>query len=257
MTDSITMLSRQLRRLRRYPELTLIVLAVPLIFLVLFVFVFGETLGAGLVSGGGNRGDYANYVMPAILVMTLGSISSGTTTTVAMDMTSGIIARFRSMSVSPGAFLAGHAFGAVVQSLISLAVVIVVGLLVGFRPQGNGLDWLGAVAVLFGLTMAVSWLSVALGLVARTVESASNYGMPLLILPFLGSGFVPTESMPSALAWFAEYQPFTPIMDTLRALLLGTSPEATTAWSAVAWCVALTLLGHGWARRIYARPRKS
>jgi ABC-2 type transport system permease protein len=254
LRDSITMLGRQLRRLKRYPELTVIVVAIPLIFLLLFVFVFGSTLGAGAV--GGDRSDYANYVVPAILVMTIGSIATGTSTTVAMDMTTGIIARFRSMSISPGSVLTGHALGATVQSVISLVFVLAVAFAVGFRPDAGLLDWLAVSALLIGLSLAVAWISVACGLVARSVETASNYGLPLVILPFLGSGFVPTDSMPAGLAWFAEYQPFTPIMDTLRALLLGTELTATTGGAAAAWCAGLIGFGYVFARRAYSRPRK-
>jgi ABC-2 type transport system permease protein len=206
LRDSLTMLGRQVRRLRRYPELTVIVLVIPIVFLLLFVYVFGATLGAGLTSGGGSRSDYANYVVPAILVMTIGSIAAGTSTGVTQDMTSGIIARFRSLSIAPGAVLTGHALAAVVQSAISLVIVFAVAFLVGFRPDAGVLDWLGAAALLLGLALAVAWLSVAAGLVARSVETSSNYPLPLVVLPFLGSGFVPTESMPAGLAWFAEYQ---------------------------------------------------
>ncbi len=257
LRDCLTMLGRQVRRLRRYPELTVIVLVIPIVFLLLFVYVFGGTLGAGLTPGGGSRSDYANYVVPAILVMTIGSIAAGTSTSVTQDMTSGIIARFRSMSISPGAVLTGHALAAVVQSAISLVVVFAVAFLVGFRPDAGALDWLGAVALLLGLSLAVAWLSVAAGLVARSVETSSNYPLPLVVLPFLGSGFVPTDSMPTGLAWFAEYQPFTPIMDTLRALLLGDSLGDGTAWIAIGWCVGLTAAGYVLARRVYARPRKA
>jgi ABC-2 type transport system permease protein len=254
--DTLTMLDRQLRHVWRYPELSVILLAVPIIFLVLFVYVFGGTLGAGL-GGAGDRSDYANYVVPGILVMTIASIAAGTATTIAMDMTQGIVARFRTLSISPGSVLAGHAVGAVLQTLGSLVIVVGVALLVGFRPDAGVLGWLGAVALLTGTSFAVAWLSVALGLVSRTVEAASNYPMPLIILPFLGSGFVPTDSMPAGLAWFAEHQPFTPIMDTLRGLLLGTPVGAGTAWTAAAWCAGLTVLGYAWSRRLYGRPRRA
>ena len=271
--DSMTMLGRQLRHVKRYPELSVILLAMPLVFLLLFVYVFGGTLGAGLTPGAdlapgsgtgpagpagpAGRAEYANYVVPGILLMTIAFVAAGTSTSVAMDMTQGIIARFRTMSIAPGSVLAGHVLGSVLQCLGSLTVVLGVALLVGFRPAADVAGWLGAAALLTGLSFAVAWLSVACGLVSRTVESASNYPMPLLLLPFLGSGFVPTESMPGALAWFAEYQPFTPIMDTLRALLLGMPLDTGTAWVAAAWCVGLTLLGYLGARRAYGRPRQA
>ncbi|HKG51664.1 MAG TPA: ABC transporter permease [Actinomycetales bacterium] len=260
LRDSLTMLGRQLRHVKRYPELSVIVVALPIVFLLLFVYVFGGTLGAGLIPGAGpqtgGRAQYANYVVPAILVMTIASIATGTSVTVAMDMTGGIIARFRTMSIAPGSVLAGHAFGAVLQAQGSLLVLLGVSFLVGFRPSADVGDWLAAAALLTGLAFAVAWLSVACGLVSRTVESASNYPMPLVLLPFLGSGFVPTESMPGPLAWFAEHQPFTPIMDTLRALLLGTALDARAAWLSAVWCLALTVVGYLWARRAYARPHK-
>ncbi|MBT9256195.1 ABC transporter permease [Phycicoccus sp. MAQZ13P-2] len=258
VADAMTMLGRQLRHARRYPELTVIVLLVPVVLLVLFVLVFGGTLGAGLgpVAGGG-RGTYADYVLPGILVMTVASIAQGTSTTMAMDTTQGIIDRFRTLSISPGAVLSGHVLAATIQSVASMAVVTGVGLTVGFRPRASLTDWLLVLALLTGLSLAVSWLSVALGLASRTVESASNYPMPLVLLPFLGSGFVPTESMPAGLAWFAEHQPFTPVMDALRGLLLGTGVTAGTAWLAAGWCVVMAVAGWWLARRLYARPRRA
>jgi ABC-2 type transport system permease protein len=173
----------------------------------------------------------------------------------AMDMTQGIIARFRTMSIAPASVMTGHVLGAVLQALWSLVVVLGVALLVGFRPRADVGGWLAATALLTGLACAVAWLSVACGLASRSVESASNYPMPLLLLPFLGSGFVPTESMPGPLAWFAEHQPFTPIMDTLRSLLLGTTVDSRAAWLSAGWCLVLALAGYLWARRLYARPR--
>jgi ABC-2 type transport system permease protein len=262
--DALVMLGRQVRHIRRYPELTVFVLALPIIFLLLFVYVFGGTLGAGLAPGAGappaggpgGRGEYANYVVPAILLLTIASIATGTSTSVAMDMAQGIISRFRTMSISAGAVLTGHAGAAVLQAMGSFVVVLAVGLLVGFRPHASLVGWLGVVALLLGVSLAVAWLSVACGLLSRTVESASNYPLPLLMLPFLGSGFVPTESMPAGLSWFAENQPFTPMMDTLRGLLLGTTVASGTAWIAAGWCVFLTVGGWLWARYLYARPRK-
>jgi ABC-2 type transport system permease protein len=261
VSDSLTMLRRQLRHARRYPEMTLIIIALPVIFLLLFVYVFGGTLGAGLgptaTAGTGNRAEYVNYVVPGILVMTLCAVVQGTAISVAMDMTQGIIDRFRTMSLSPASVLTGHALSSVLQSLGGVVVVLGVALLTGFRPSADLLGWLGVAGLVTLLAFALSWLCVACGLVARTVESASNLPMPLILLPFLGSGFVPTESMPAGLSWFAEHQPFTPIMDTLRALLLGTSLDRGTAWLAVGWCVVLGLAGYLWSRRAYARPRRA
>jgi ABC-2 type transport system permease protein len=258
--DSLTMLRRQLRHARRYPELTLFIVALPVVFLLLFVYVFGGTLGAGLGPsasvGPGDRADYVNYVVPGIMIMTLAAVATGTATSVAMDMTQGIIDRFRTLSIAPTSVLTGHVLGSVLQSLAGMAVVLGIALASGFRPSAGLLGWLGAIGLLTLAALAVSWLSVACGLVARSVESASNLPIPLILLPFLGSGFVPTESMPAGLSWFAEHQPFTPIMDTLRALLLGTPIDRGVAWLAVGWCLALGVAGYLWARRAYFRPRQ-
>lgn len=262
VADAVTMLGRQLRHVLRYPELTVIVLMIPVIFLLLFVFVFGGTLGAGLGAAaapgaGGERGDYAAFVLPGILLLTIGSIAQGTSTSVAMDMQQGIVDRFRTLSISPGAVLSGHAVAATIQSVVSMVVLLAVGLAVGARPTAGPVEWLLALALLSGIALAVSWVSVALGLVSRSVESASNYPMPFVLLPFLGSGFVPTDSMPTVLRLFADHQPFTPIMDTLRGLLLGTELPTGTAVLAVGWIVVLTVVGWLWARRAYSRPRRA
>lgn len=262
LADSMTMLGRQLRHVLRYPELTVIVLMIPVIFLLLFVFVFGGALGAGLGPAAppgavGDRGDYAAYVLPGILLLTIGSIAQGTSTSVAMDIQQGIVDRFRTLSISPGAVLSGHALAATLQSVASVVVLVLAGLAVGARPTAGPVEWLLALVLLTGVAFAVSWVSVALGLVSRTVENASNYPLPFVLLPFLGSGFVPTGSMPTVLRWFAEYQPFTPIMDTLRGLLLGTPLDAGTGVVAAGWVVVLTAVGWAWARRAYARPRRT
>jgi ABC-2 type transport system permease protein len=249
--DSRTMLRRNLRRMRRYPAMTLMLVFLPVVFLLLFVYVFGGTIGAGLGPSGG-RADYANYVTPGILMMTIASIATGTATGIAMDMTEGIIARFKTMAIYRPSVLAGHVIGSVVQTLLSLVVVTGVALLVGFRPTAGPVEWLAAGGLLVAVSVAITWLSVAFGLVSKTVEGASNLPMPLILLPFLGSGFVPTESMPTVLRWFADLQPFTPIMETLRGLLLGTG-IGPNAWLAAAWCVAITGLGYAWSRRLYNR----
>ncbi len=169
-------------------------------------------------------------------------------------MTEGIMARFRTMAIFRPSILAGHVIGNFIQAAIALAAVIGIAFLVGFRPTAGVVPWLGAVGVLALVTFAVIWLSVALGLAAKTVESASNLPMPLTLLPFLGSGFVPTNSMPTGLAWFAKYQPFTPVMETLRGLLFGTA-IGNNGWMAVAWCVGLTVFSYLWAKRLYHRER--
>ena len=248
--DSATMLRRNLRRTLRYPVAPAATVGIPLVFLLLFVLVFGDTMGAGL-TGSGGREDYLNYVTPGILVLAVAGAAQGVAISVAMDMTEGIIARFRTMAIARVSVLTGHVVGSLIQTLAAMAVVIAVALALGFRPTAGVLDWLGAIGLLALLTFALIWLSVALGLVTKSVEAASNLPMPLLLLPFLGSGFVPTDSMPAGMQWFAEHQPFTPIMETLRGLLMGTPIDS--AFTAVAWCVAIALGGYLWAKRLFNR----
>jgi ABC-2 type transport system permease protein len=245
--DSNTMLRRNLRHMQRYPAMIFYLAGMPVIFLLLFVFVFGGTLGAGL---GGGRGEYLNYVVPGILLMTIGGAASGTAVSVATDMTEGIVARFRTMAIARVSVLTGHVLGSIIQTLVSLAIVLAVALAIGFRSSAGPLAWLSVVGLLVLTSFAITWLATALGLVAKTVEEASNTPLLLSLLPFIGSGFVPTESMPTGLRQFAEYQPFTPIMETLRALLTG-NPVGSTIWWAIAWCAVIALAGYLWARRRY------
>jgi ABC-2 type transport system permease protein len=247
MRDSSTMTRRQLKRLLRYPSMTVQLIVTPVIILLLFVYVFGGTLGAGL---GGARHTYVNYVVPGILLMAAATAATGTAVMVATDMTEGIIARFRTMRISRAAVLTGHVVGSVVQQLLGMAVVIGIALAVGFRPNATPAEWLAAAGLLTLFAVAVTWLAVALGLKSPTPEAASNAPMPLVFLPFLGSGFVPTDSMPTVLRWFAEYQPFTPIMQTVRGLLLGT-PIGDNAAIATAWCAGIAAVSYLWAKKTY------
>ena len=254
LTDTATMLRRNLRRMRRYPSLTFFIAGFPVVFLLLFVYVFGGTLGAGLGGIAGGRAEYAAYVLPGILVITVAGAAQGTTISVAMDMSEGIIARFRTMAVARASVLTGHVVGSVIQTMLALAIVTLAAVLIGFRPTTGPAEWLGAVGMLALAALAVSWLSVALGLVTDNVETASNLPMLLIILPFLSSGFVPASSMPDGLSWFAQNQPFTPVIETLRGLLLGT-PIGNTGLVAVAWCLVISLASYLWAIRLYERDR--
>ncbi|HEY0536591.1 MAG TPA: ABC transporter permease [Actinoplanes sp.] len=252
--DTRTMLRRNLRRMRRYPAMTMTLIGMPVVFLLLFVFVLGGTLGAGLTAGGG-RAQYADYVTPGILLLSIASGAAGTATTMAMDITEGIIARFKTMAIFRPSVLTGHVAANVLQTVFGVIVLLGVGLAVGFRPTAGPLEWLAAAGLVLGVTIAITWLAVASGLAARSVETASNWPLLLLLLPFLGSGFVPTDSMPAGLRWFAEYQPFTPMMETLRGLLLGAG-IGHNGWLALAWCLLLTAVGYVWARKLYNRdPR--
>jgi len=252
LTDSTTMLSRTLLRMRRYPSMTLMLIGMPVVFLLLFVYVLGGSIGAGL-QGGGDRGDYLVYVVPGILLMTVVAVAQGTAVSVAMDVHEGIVARFRTMAIARSALLTGHVLGALVQTVIALAVVAAVAVAMGFRTEAGTLGWLGALGVLMALAFAVTWLCVALGLVSDSVETASNSPMPLILLPFFGSGFVPTDSMPAGLRWFAEHQPFTAAMESVRGFLAGDVAAADLA-TAAGWVVGIGALSFWWAMRLYARP---
>jgi len=256
VADSATMLRRNLKRMQRYPAMTLMIIMVPVILLLLFVYVFGGTLGAGLGHLGDSRAAYLRYVTPGILLLTLGTAATSTAVSVAMDMSSGIIARFRTMAIARVSVLTGHVLGSMIFSLLGIAVVIGVAVAMGFRTSAGPLSWLAAAGLLVLITFAITWLSVALGLVSGSVETASNLPMFLIILPFLGSGFVPTRTMPVGLRWFAEYQPFTPVIQTVRGLLTG-GPIGNNAIMAVAWGAGIAGLSYLWARRLYRRPMQA
>jgi ABC-2 type transport system permease protein len=254
LADSATMLRRNLRRMRRYPSLTFFIAGMPVVFLLLFVYVFGGTLGAGLGGVSGGRAEYVAYVVPGILLITVSGAAQGTAISIAMDMSEGIIARFRTMAIARSSVLTGHVIGSVIQTMLAIAIVTVVAVLIGFRTTTGPGEWVAAAGLLALAALAVSWISVAMGMVPDDVETASNLPMLFVILPFLSSGFVPTDSMPDGLGWFAANQPFTPIIETLRGLLLGT-PIGNSATLAVAWCVAISVLGYLWSRRLYDRNR--
>jgi ABC-2 type transport system permease protein len=255
VADSATMLRRNLRHQLRYPSLTLMLAAFPIVFLLLFVYVLGGQLGAGLGGhGAGGRGAYLTYVVPGILIITVASAALGTAISVATDMTGGIVDRFRTMAISRGAVLTGHVIGSLLQTLAVLVLVAGVALAIGFRSHASALDWLAAAGVLALFAFALIWLSAALGLAAKSVETASNTPMFLTLLPFLSSGFVPTATLPAGLRQFAEYEPFTPATQAVRGLLTG-GPVAGHAIAAIAWSAGIALASYLWAVRLYSRRR--
>ena len=251
--DSLTMLRRNLLHIRRYPSLSIMLVAQPILFLLLFVYVFGGTLGAGLPGqDGGTRSDYLVFIMPGILFMTVASVALGTAIATATDMTTGIIARFRTMNISRVSVLTGHVLGAVIKTGYAVVIVMAFAFLIGFRSDAGALGWLGAIGLLILIAFALTWLTVGLGLAADSVETASNTPMFLVLLPFISSGFVPTDAMPTGLRLFAENQPFTPMIDTLRALVTGTE-AGSDLWFAIGWCALISLLGFAWSRRLFLR----
>ncbi|MFH9243752.1 ABC transporter permease [Streptomyces anulatus] len=249
--DSNTMLRRNLLHARRYPSLTLNLLLTPIMMLLLFVYIFGDVMSAGI--GGADRSDYIAYIVPGILLMTIGSTVIGAAVSVSTDMTEGIIARFRTMAIHRGSVIIGHVLGSVLQVLASLVLVGAVAVAVGFRStDATALEWLAAFGLLALFALAFTWIAVGMGLASPNAEAAGNMAMPLILLPLISSAFIPVETMPGWFRPIAEYQPFTPAIETLRGLLLGTE-IGHNGWLAVAWCLALTALGYLWSKSLFDR----
>ncbi len=253
MRDTVTMLRRSVRHTVRNPSALVMTIALPVILLLLFVGVFGGALRSAL--GAAPHGDYINYLAAGILLMTVGYGSTTTALAVNQDMTEGIIDRFRTMAISRAAVLTGHVIGSTARTLVSAALVIGVAVLLGFRPTTDPVRWLAVAGLLALLTLALTWLGVAVGLVAKRADGAAPFTFVVQVLPFLSSAFVPPAAMSGPVRWFAAHEPFTPIIDALRGLLLGT-PVGGTGVTAVAWCAGLALVGYLCSRALFRRePR--
>lgn len=247
------MLRRNLTHQLRYPSVTIMLVGLPIVFLLVFVYVFGGQLGAGLGLHQG-RHAYLDYVVPGLLLITVASVVQGTAIMVATDMTAGIIDRFRTMAIARASVLTGHVLASLLQTLAAIGVLVGVADGLGFTSGAGPLAWLGTIGILALSAIALIWLAVALGLSAKSVETASNTPMFLILLPFLGSGFVPTATMPEGLRQFAELQPFTPVTDTVRALLTG-GAVGDHAIVAIAWSCGIAVVSYLWAIRLYNRRR--
>jgi ABC-2 type transport system permease protein len=247
--DSATMLRRDVKHSLRYPLMTISSMTVPVLLLLLFVGVFGHTLTAGLGSATPVH-SYIDYLAPGIILMTVGSSAQATAINVCTDMNEGIIARFRTMAITRTSVLSGQVLGTLGRTLVSGALVVAVAIALGFRTTASPLEWLAAVGVYAMLTVALTWLTVAFGLVAKTPAGANSLSLIAVFLPFISSAFVPVATMPAGVRWFAEHQPFTPVIETLRGLLTGT-PIGDNGVLAMAWCSAITVAGYIWARRLY------
>jgi ABC-2 type transport system permease protein len=248
--DSATMLRRDVRHSLQAPAMLVSGMLVPIIFLLLFAGVFGHALTAGLGSEPGTS--YINFLAPGILVMTAGFAAEGTAINVCNDMAQGIIDRFRTMAIARSSVLTGQVTGSLIRTMISGAVVIAVALLLGFRPTAGPAGWIAAAGMFALLTLALTWLTVAFGLLANTPAGANSLALIPAILPFVSSAFIPTAAMSGPVRWFAQNQPFTPVIDTLRGLLTGTG-IGNSAIIAVAWCAGLTVAAYFWARVLYDR----
>ncbi|MFF0198567.1 ABC transporter permease [Streptomyces anulatus] len=245
--DSNTMLRRNLLHARRYPSLTLNLLLTPVMLLLLFVYIFGDVMSAGIGGGGGGRSAYIAYIVPGILLLTVGSTVVGTAVSVSTDMSEGVIARFRTMAIHRSSVIIGHVVGSVLQSVLSVVLVGAVAVAIGFRSTDATLvEWLAAFGLLVLFSAALTWVAVGMGLISPNAEAASNNALPMVLLPMLSSAFIPVETMPGWFRPIAEYQPFTPAIETLRGLLLG-SEIGHNGWLAVGWSIGLVLLGYFWA----------
>ena len=252
LRDSATMLRRDARHSLRRLSMTLSGLLVPLLMLVLFNYVFGGAIGSGL-GGVAHGGAYINYLAPGIIIMTVGSGCATTAINLCMDMSEGIIARFRTMAIARTSVLTGQVIGSLIRTMITVGVIIGVALLMGFRPTTNLIAWLAAFGLIALLTLAITWMGVVFGLVGKTPSGANSLALIFQLLAFTSSAFVSTDSMPAGIRWFAEYQPFTPVIDTLRGLLLGTPIGDTSVVLALVWCVGLILVGYLLAQALYNR----
>ncbi|WP_052869773.1 ABC transporter permease [Streptomyces niger] len=247
--DSMTMLRRNIKHALRYPAVSLGPAMMPILMLLLFVYAFGDSIGAGL-PGNGGRSAYLEYLTPGVIIMGVAAGAMSTSIAVCQDMTEGIVNRFRTMNITRSSFMTGHVVGSVLTTLVSLILVVAVALALGFRPSATPVEWLAAAGLITAIAFAVAWLSAALGLISKTVESASNKPLLIQFLPFLGSAFVPAGTMAPGLRWFAENQPFTPMTETLRGLLTG-SAIGNDGWISLAWCAGIALVGYAWSRTLF------
>ncbi|MEU6822071.1 ABC transporter permease [Streptomyces atriruber] len=251
LQNSLTMLRRNLRHARRYPAMTISLVSMPIAMLLLFNYVFGGTMSAGM--GDQGSGEYLDYLVPGILLMAVGSGVLPTTVGVCTDMTEGIVARFRTMPINGSSILTGRAVGAVIQTMITIVFVTGVAFLIGFRSGAEPVEWLAAAGLLALMSTALTWLAVALGQLVKAPEAASSVALPFsFLLPFLSSVFVPLGSMPGWLRHFAEWQPYTAFTETLRGLLTG-AEIGKFGPLAVGWGIAIALLGFVWARSLFKR----
>jgi ABC-2 type transport system permease protein len=247
VSDSLTMIGRNVRHSVRSVDAMLTAVMLPVLILLLFVYVFGGAIQTG--------GDYVDYVVPGIILLCAGYGSATTAVAVCQDMTTGVIDRFRSLPIAGSAVLTGHVVASVLRNVASTAVVVGVALLAGFSPSAGPLRWLAAIGVLLAFMAAISWLAAAFGLLARSAEAAGAFAFIIMFLPYLSSAFVPPETMPASLQAIAEHQPVTPVIETVRALLMGGSAGSDAAL-ALAWCGGGIAIGGAAAALLFsARSR--
>ncbi|MFB7891007.1 ABC transporter permease [Microbacterium sp. NPDC056044] len=245
--DTAVLTSRSLRHILRSPDTIITTAVTPIALMLLFVYVF-----SGAIDTGGAKGSYIDYMLPGILLITIASGIAYTAYRLFLDMQSGIFERFQSLPIARSGVLWAHVLTSLVSILVSLALVIGVALIMGFRTGASFGAWMGVIGMLVLFTLALTWLAVIPGLTAKTVDGASAFSYPLIFLPFISSAFVPTESMPGPVQWFAENQPVTSIVDSMRALFAG-EPVGTDIWVAMAWLVGILVVAYIASMAIYRR----
>ncbi|KGN31464.1 ABC transporter permease [Knoellia sinensis KCTC 19936] len=243
ISNSTVLFSRSLRHILRSPDTIITTAVTPIAMLLLFTYVLGGAIDVG-------GGSYVNYLLPGILLITIASGIAYTAFRLFTDVSTGLFERFQSMPIARSSLLWGHVLTSVVANLVSLALVIGVALIMGFRSGAGVLAWLAVLGLLVLFTLALTWLAVIPGLTAKSVDGVSGFSYPLIFLPFISSAFVPTAGMPGPVRWFAEHQPVTPIVNTLRNLL-AEQPVGNDGWIAVAWSVGLLVVAYALAMRTY------
>jgi ABC-2 type transport system permease protein len=245
LADTVVLSKRSLRHVLRSPDTIVTTALTPIAMLLLFVYVLGGAIHVG-------GGKYVDYLLPGVLLITIASGIAYTALRLFTDVSGGIFERFQSMPIARSAILWGHVLTSVVANLVSVAVVVAVAVAMGFRSGAGVLAWLAVAGILVLVTLALTWLAVIPGLAAKSVEGVSGFSYPLVFLPFISSAFVPTAGMPGPVRWFAQHQPVTSIVDTIRNLLAA-HPVGHDGWIAVAWCVGLLAVAYVLAMRTYRR----
>lgn len=245
LRDTTILLGRSMRHILRSPDTIITVAIMPIAFMLLFVYVFGGAIDAG-------TDNYVNYLLPGILLIAIASGTSYTAFRLFTDMQKGIVARFNSMPIKRSSVLWGHVLTSIVSNSISVAVIMGVALIMGFRSSAGIVEWLAVMGILLLFMLALSWLAVIPGLKAKSIDGASAFSYPLIFLPFISSAFVPTDTMPTIIRVFAENQPVTAIVDAIRSLL-ESSPVSSDLWIALAWCIGIALIAYFFAIRTYKR----
>ncbi|MGH3462736.1 MAG: ABC transporter permease [Kribbellaceae bacterium] len=243
-SPSTVMLRRDFKHIARNPTSVFNAVLMPVVMLFMFVYLLGDAFSVGV--------DYVDYATPGMMLLAVCYGLGATAVSANSDMTKGIINRFKVMDVPRGAVLTGKVVASVLTNLVAIAALVGVAFLLGFSPSASFLDWLGVVGIIVLLGFATAWLTVALGLAAKSPETAGMAAVPLIMLPFFSSAIVPADKMGPAVRQFAEYQPFTPIIETIRGLLAG-APSSSDAIPAVAWCLGIALVGYLWARSTFTK----